>query len=306
MAWEDRVLSARTDPSEGHPVTDEAAWRLLLELARGGRGPGFARSNWPAFDEFTDFVELYRPLCEPARHGTRVLAHLGQSIDGYIATVTGDSSYVNDPENIRHLHRLRALHDAVIVGAGTIAADNPQLTTRLVSGPNPVRVVLDPHLRLSATARVFNDDTAPTIVVTAETVGRTTTRGRARILRVPARDGLFDLAQVSERLAEHGLRKLFVEGGGTTVSRYFDAGLLDRLQIAVAPVLIGRGQPGLRLASNHSMKDCPRPPHRVFAMGKDLLFDCDLSLNAKPEASELQSHWQGTRMDRASAIRRIG
>ena len=80
------------------------------------------------------------------------IGHLGQSLDGFIATHSGDAISVTGPENILHLHRLRALCDAVVVGAGTVAADNPRLTTRLVAGSNPVRVILDPACRLPADA----------------------------------------------------------------------------------------------------------------------------------------------------------
>ncbi|MGB5834942.1 MAG: dihydrofolate reductase family protein, partial [Thiohalocapsa sp.] len=103
-----------------------------------------------------DFLELYLPICRlrsgltnlPRGTDTHLNAHLGQSLDGCIATHTGDSEFVTGPENLLHLHRMRALSDAVVVGAGTIASDDPRLTTRLVSGPNPVRVVLDPDGRL--------------------------------------------------------------------------------------------------------------------------------------------------------------
>jgi len=237
-------------------------------MAQAGRAPA---------DPLIPFFSLYRRLCDPVERGSRVLGHLGQSIDGYIATASGDSDFVNDQENIRHLHRLRALHDAVIVGAGTIAADNPQLTTRRVPGPNPVRVVLDPQRRLPETSQVFTDGVAQTLLVVAEADGGSTTHSQAEVVVVPTKDGLFNLAQVVECLADRGWRKLFVEGGGTTVSRFFDAGLLDRLQIAVAPVLMGRGKPGLRLAPKDRLDDCPRPKHRVFAMGHDILFDCDLA-----------------------------
>jgi riboflavin-specific deaminase-like protein len=224
----------------------------------------------------SDFLDLYLPLLAPVGRHSNVIAHLGQSIDGYIATASGDSDFVNDQENIRHLHRLRALNDAVIVGAGTVAADNPQLTTRLVAGPNPVRVVLDPGRRLSPAATVFNDGAAPTLLVVAESAGGQDRHGQAEVLFVPVSDDGFDLRQLIDQMVARGLSRLFVEGGGTTVSRFFDAGLLDRLQIAVAPVLTGRGKPGLRLSANDNMADCPRPEHRVFTMGNDILFDCDL------------------------------
>lgn len=223
------------------------------------------------------FRDLYLPLCEPLERGSRILGHLGQSLDGFIATSSGDSGFVNDQENIRHLHRLRALHDAVIVGAGTVASDNPRLTTRLVPGNHPVRVVLDPGQRLDPGLRVFSDGVSETILVVAKTGNEARTHGRADVIAVRcAGDGL-DLPALIEALAARGLRRLFVEGGGTTVTRFFNAGLLDRLHIAIAPVLIGAGTPGLRPLPKDDMASCPRPEHRVFAMGKDILFDCVLT-----------------------------
>jgi hypothetical protein len=108
--------------------------------------------------------DLYLPLCRPHPGPVQVIAHLGQSIDGYIATADGDSRFVTGEANIRHLHRMRALSDAVMVGTETVAADDPRLTTRLVPGPNAVRVVLDPRRRLSRERHLFNDGAAETLL----------------------------------------------------------------------------------------------------------------------------------------------
>src|SRR5207245_1441303 len=86
-------------------------------------------------------------------------------LDGQIATASGASRYVTGPQNILHMHRLRALCDAVIVGAGTVEADDPQLTTRLVAGDSPVRVVIDPGLRIARDRQIFRDRSARTLVV---------------------------------------------------------------------------------------------------------------------------------------------
>ena len=107
-------------------------------------------------------LDLYLPLRLP---GDLVIAQAGQSLDGRIATASGHSHYVTGPEDIRRLHRLRALVDAVIVGASTIDADDPRLTVREVDGDNPVRVAIDPHDRLDRSRRIFRDGAAPTIVI---------------------------------------------------------------------------------------------------------------------------------------------
>ena len=139
-------------------------------------------------------LELYLPLCALRPGETHTVGHLGQSLDGCIATRTGDSRYVTGRENIRHLHRMRALGDAIIVGAETVAADNPQLTTRLVAGENPVRVVLDPRRRLHSEYKVFKDGAAPTLLICARerVQGVREHHGQAEVVGVESSDGRRD------------------------------------------------------------------------------------------------------------------
>ena len=225
-----------------------------------------------------DLLDLYLPISSgtPARPIT--VGHLGQSLDGFIATHSGDAITVTGPENILHLHRLRALCDAVIVGAGTVFADNPRLTTRLVAGSNPVRVILDPACRLPETHHVFSDHEALTLRVCA--AGSTAAaQARARgeqTLEVAVHEGALDLKDLLRQLRALGCSRIFVEGGGVTVSSFLSAGLLDRLHIAIAPLLIGEGRPAIRLPPQSRLKDCLRLQHRVYRAGSDILFDCDL------------------------------
>ena len=182
-------------------------------------------------------------------------------------------------ENLLHMHRLRALCDAVIVGAGTIAADDPQLTTRLVEGPSPVRVVFDPARRLTADHRVFNDDSAETLYVCAESLIRPGERefGRAVLVGLPeGAEGRVDIASLMRLLRARGCARVFVEGGGVTVSLFLEASLLDRLHVTVAPLLIGSGRPAIRFPPRAALGDCHRPRYRVFRMGGDVLFDLEI------------------------------
>jgi riboflavin-specific deaminase-like protein len=283
-------------PSKTNQIAELAAlealaWQSLLAAAgvssqTGGdawlerRGEGFAVSaEAPA--AVRPLLELYAPLCSAPTGRTFTLAHLGQSLDGHIATASGDSYYVTGPDNVRHLHRLRALCSAVVVGAGTVARDDPQLTVRHVAGPNPVRVVLDPNGRLDARRRVFTDSAAPTLVVHAAGLGARAP-GSAEILEVPVDGGELRLSVLLAQLRERGLRSVFVEGGGATVSHFLEAGLLDRLQIAIAPLVTGRGRLGLTARARDRIGECLRPAHRVFTMGGDVLFDCDLRATAPP------------------------
>lgn len=222
-------------------------------------------------------LALYLPLCG-ARPGRRLtIGHLGQSLDGFVATAAGESRSVNGEENIVHLHRLRALCDAVVVGAATVAADDPRLTTRLVDGPNPLRVVLDPRRRLAPGHRLFSDGKAPTLVICDAARAAADNRvGQAELAGVPLRGGLLDPAAVLELLHRRGCHAVFVEGGGFTVSAFLAAGLLDRLHVTVAPLVIGAGRPGLRRAPAARLGDALRAPHRIFRLGNDVLFDFDL------------------------------
>ncbi|HEV3062802.1 MAG TPA: RibD family protein [Vicinamibacterales bacterium] len=231
-----------------------------------------------ADDERRALVDLYLPICSATADCPLTVGHLGESLDGFIATHTGDSRWVTGPENVVHMHRLRALCDAVVVGAGTVAADDPRLTTRLVPGRNPLRVVIDPGRRLHGEHRVFSDDCSDTLYVCAQGLieAGEARFGRAEMLGVTgSADGL-DLSELVRALRARGCSRVFVEGGGVTVSMFLQADLLDRLHLAIAPLLIGDGRAAIRLPPPVALGDCHRPAYRVFRMGGDVLFDCDL------------------------------
>ncbi len=237
--------------------------------------------GWQAHDmeaAAQSLLELYLPISSATAERPITIAHLGQSLDGFIATPSGDSSFVTGPENILHLHRLRALCDAVVVGAGTIRADNPRLTTRLVAGSNPARVILDPACRLSPVLSVFSDQQAETLRVCA--AGKAVAHGPLAVgerrLEVAAGEAGLDLSELMRALRARGYQRVLVEGGGVTVSSFLQAGLIDRLHIAVAPVLIGDGRPAVRLPPQGRLQDCLRLRHRIYRSGNDILFDCDL------------------------------
>jgi riboflavin-specific deaminase-like protein len=239
-------------------------------------------SSWeaclPADDPRRPLLDLYLPICSATTAHPTIVGHLGQSLDGFIATHAGESQWVTGEENLLHLHRLRALSDAVVVGAGTVAADDPQLTTRLVPGPNPLRVILDPMRRLAEHYRVFQDPSAETLYVCGRSFLRRDERhfGRATMAAVSDTPEGLNIAEILGLLRGRGCRRIFVEGGGVTVSRFFEANLLDRLHLAVAPLLIGDGRPAIRLRARDALRDCRRPSYRVFRMGADMLFDFDL------------------------------
>jgi diaminohydroxyphosphoribosylaminopyrimidine deaminase / 5-amino-6-(5-phosphoribosylamino)uracil reductase len=254
-------------------VPDDSPLGLMKWQRQGGWIP--AANAPPAAQALLD---LYLTICNVTAQSPLTVGHLGQGLDGYIATSSGDSNYVTGADNILHLHRMRALCDVVMVGAGTVAADDPQLTARRADGSHPVRVILDPRRRLAHTHSVFTDGQAQTLLVCDEArVAESAERiGAAEVVGVPmGADGL-DLTALLRALHDRQLFAIFVEGGGRTVSTFLERGLLDRLQIAIAPLLTGAGRPGIRLSARQHIAECLRLSHRVFAMGDDVLFDCDL------------------------------
>jgi diaminohydroxyphosphoribosylaminopyrimidine deaminase/5-amino-6-(5-phosphoribosylamino)uracil reductase len=260
-------------------------------------GAVLARSRRALDPAAAEILELHLPQALCTRAQGHLVAILGQSLDGFIATHSGDSQFVTGEENLRHMHRMRALSDAVIVGAGTVAADDPQLTTRQVSGTSPLRVVIDPMRRLAPTYRVFQDEAAPTLYVCGRgRLGRGEHFvGAADVLGVHEGPGGLDLAELVDHLRGRGRARLFVEGGGVTVSAFLAAGLLGRLHVAVAPFLIGAGRPAIRLPAPDLLRECARPRHRVFRMGTDVLFDCDMRA-ADDAASEAGAEANVTRV----------
>jgi diaminohydroxyphosphoribosylaminopyrimidine deaminase/5-amino-6-(5-phosphoribosylamino)uracil reductase len=293
-------------------VLDEArAWSLIRELARRARAgsPVSERSGFgldpagrieelpieraelvvepdgePCFQSGSRLLpavrhlfDLYLPLCLGARAAALVIGHIGQSLDGQIATADGASRYVTGPENMVHMHRLRSLVDAVLVGAGTVLSDDPQLTTRLVPGEHPTRVVVDPSLRLPHARKLYLDGAAPTLIVCAR--GRAKHGGppRVPVVEVASEGSTLAASDVLAALAAHGLRRVFVEGGGVTLSHFIQARHLDRLHVTISPMIMGRGRPGISVPGVASLDQALRPPARQFTLGSDVLFDCALS-----------------------------
>ncbi len=233
-------------------AADDGEWQALLagDASRAG-----------------SLAALFAPVLAP---GGCVVGRLAQTLDGRIATRAGHSQWIGGEGDLRHTHRLRALCQAVVVGAGTVREDDPRLTTRLVPGPSPLRVVIDTPRRLPAHHRVFSDG-APTLLV-ATTPGPAT-HGLAAVLELPAP---LDLAALLDALRARGCARVFVEGGGQTVSRFLLAGLLDRLHVTVAPMILGSGRPAFDLPEVATVHEGLRFRWTPHAIPPDMLFDVAL------------------------------
>lgn len=281
-------------------MTGSATWERLLRVRseRDAAAEGLVRLpdgtwRWPADDspEADQLARLYLPLCLA---GPRVaFAQLGQSLDGDIATSTGDSVFVTGEEDRLHLHRLRALADAVVVGADTVRTDDPRLTVRACTGRNPVRVVLDHRGRVATDRKLFTDASAPTLWVLGCVDREPEVPAGVEVARLPCPDGGFPPQAVLDLLARRGLGRVLVEGGGVTVSRFLAAGALHRLYVTVAPLILGDGVPGLRFPGVPRMRDALRAPVRRFALGDDTLFELDLRPAGAADRAGHQHHGAG-------------
>jgi len=167
--------------------------------------------------------------------------------------------------------------DAVIVGAGTVELDDPELTTRLVAGDHPTRVVIDPTLRVTHARKLYRDGLAPTLIACQREGRRPDGPPRIPLLELARESERLSLPELLAALAARGLRRVFVEGGGVTLSNFIQARCLDRLHVTVCPILIGCGRPGISLPGVDRLDQALRPVTRRFTLGEDVLFDCRLT-----------------------------
>lgn len=224
------------------------------------------------------YSDIFLPILNAPADRPFVVAQLGQSLDGRIATISGESRWINGWPALDHLHRLRAHVDAVIVGIRTAEADDPALTVRRVEGESPARVVLDPGGRLCARSKCLAEDGAKRIVFGPR---RTDLPSGVQLIDArevsPGEERKLCPRAISNTLHQHGLKRLLVEGGAWTVSRFIEAGAIDRLHMLVAPVIIGSGKPGIDLTPILSLKDALRPTAAAYVLDEgEVVFDCDL------------------------------
>jgi GTP cyclohydrolase II len=209
-----------------------------------------------------------------------VVAKLAQTLDGRVATSTGDSRWISGIEERRVTHALRAAVDAVLVGIGTVLADDPQLTVRLVPGASPIRVVLDARLRVPTTARVLDDRAASCVYTTgaASPGRRMALRSLGAAVRTVAAsvDGV-DLPEALRDLRRRGTRTLLVEGGARVVTSLLARGLVDRAIVSVSPMILGAGRDAVGELGIRRIGEAVRLANRmVHVAGEDLLIAGDV------------------------------
>ena len=209
-----------------------------------------------------------------------VVLKYAQSLDGRIATASGDSKWISGEPERQVSHALRAACDAVLVGAGTAVRDDPELTVRLVSGASPTRVILDSTLRLPSSAKVFRSDAATLVMTTerSDSTRRQELRDRGiQVEVVPDDGGKVDLAAALERLADLGMESVLVEGGAEVITGLLARRLVDRIIVAVAPVVLGSGTEAVAHLDVAQVSDGIQLVNRlVVPVGDDVLLAWDV------------------------------
>jgi len=212
-----------------------------------------------------------------------VTVHYAQSLDGRIATRRGDSQWIGGPGSLRFAHELRAGHDAVLVGIGTVLADDPRLTVRLVPGASPLRVVVDSTLRVPLDANVLVDGAATTVIATTrratpERIAAVGRRGAEVVVVDQNGANRVDLGCLLAQLRDRGHTTLLIEGGGGVITSALRQRLVDRIVVCIAPLVLGAGIDAIGDLAIERLRDGLGFTSATFRpLGDDVIFDGQLA-----------------------------
>ena len=201
-----------------------------------------------------------------------IFGHLAQTLDGYIATESGESKYISSIDNLEHLHMLRAISDVVLVGSNTVKFDNPKLTTRLVKGPNPMRVVIDKNDTIKNSCNLLKNKDRKGFKIVSDKLKP----NDKNIFSLPLKKDEFRITDIIFLLKSLGNKIIFIEGGGNIISHFYRKKFLNRLHLCISPILIGRGISSFIIDKNVKINEAKIKKISYIKMGKDIL--CNIKL----------------------------
>ena len=216
--------------------------------------------------------EIIIPLL--TKNDNFLIGQIGQSLDGKIALNNGNSHYINEKESILYLHCLRAVCDGVLVGVNTVIKDNPLLTTRKIKGSNPVRLIVDPSLKLSNRYKIFKDDNRNIIFTNSNKQKKI---NNTQIIKFPKKNFTNNIYKY---LKKTSFENILVEGGPTTLSSFIEMKLINYMQFIISPTLIGSGIDSLKLKPITNLKNAIRVKNTISKLGKEIVITLNLKLNS--------------------------
>jgi diaminohydroxyphosphoribosylaminopyrimidine deaminase/5-amino-6-(5-phosphoribosylamino)uracil reductase len=203
-----------------------------------------------------------------------------QTLDGKIATLTGDSKWISESSSLRLVHRIRSFSDAILVGVNTIIRDDPRLTVRLIKGKNPQKIIVDSHLRTPLTSNVLKGKTAlSTIIATTSLsdlrkIKRIQSTGAEVWLIKKDRSNQVDLRNLLKELGQRNIRSILVEGGSKIITSFLKKRLADHLVAIIAPKILGRGINSLSPSTSYIFKNLISfSSSRYFLSGDDVILE---------------------------------
>ena len=213
--------------------------------------------------------EIIIPLL--TKNDNFLIGQIGQSLDGKIALNNGNSHYINEKESILYLHCLRAVCDGVLVGVNTVIKDNPLLTTRKIKGSSPVRLIIDPSLKLSNKYKIFKDNNQNIIFTNSNKQKKIS---NTLIVKFPKKNFTNNIFKY---LKKTSFKNVLVEGGPTTLSNFIEMKLLNYMQFIISPTLIGSGIDSLKLKPITNLKNAIRVENTISKLGKEIVMTLNLN-----------------------------
>ena len=213
--------------------------------------------------------EIIIPLL--LKNNSNFIGQIGQSLDGKIALNNGNSHYINEKESIIYLHCLRSISDGVLVGVNTIMKDNPFLTTRKIKGDNPIRLIIDPSLKLTNRYNIFKDNNKNIIFTNSSKEKKLK---NTSIVKFPKKN--FTLS-IFKYLKKTSLKTILIEGGPTTLSHFIEHKLINYMQFIISPTIIGSGIDSLKLKPITNLKNAIRVKNTINKLGKEIIVTLDFN-----------------------------
>ena len=246
----------------------------IIQTNKQGKADILIKNNSIVFNVKIDPIlrqscEIILPLIR--KKDRNFIGQIGQSLDAKIALNNGNSHYINEKESITYLHCLRSISDGVLVGVNTIIKDNPLLTTRKIKGQNPIRLVIDPSLKLTNKYNIFKDKNTNIIFTTSNKIKNL---NNTTIVKLPKKDfalGIYNF------LKKSSLKYILVEGGPTTLSYFIELKLINYLQFIISPTLIGSGIDSVKLKPITNLKKAIRTRSNFSKLGNEIVATLDFN-----------------------------